>query len=60
MFVSGVKTKRSRSNAEAETKKFFEDGIAKEQLSTFRFADCILAHVTDRLVFSSRFLEFED
>ncbi|KFZ19756.1 hypothetical protein V501_00526 [Pseudogymnoascus sp. VKM F-4519 (FW-2642)] len=47
MFVSGVKAKRSRSNAEAETKKFFEDAIAKEQLSTFRFADCILAHVTD-------------
>ncbi|OBT52058.1 hypothetical protein VE04_08057, partial [Pseudogymnoascus sp. 24MN13] len=47
MFVSGVKVKRSRSNAEAETKKFFEDAIAKEQLSTFRFADCILAHVTD-------------
>ncbi|OBT85867.1 hypothetical protein VE02_06076 [Pseudogymnoascus sp. 03VT05] len=47
MFVSGGKAKRSRSNAEAETRKFFEDAIAKEQLTTFRFADCIIAHVTD-------------
>jgi acyl-CoA reductase-like NAD-dependent aldehyde dehydrogenase len=59
MFVSGGKAKRSRSNAEAETRKSFEDAVTKGQLSTFGFADCILADVTDRSVFSS-FLEFED
>ncbi|KFY95371.1 hypothetical protein V500_02822 [Pseudogymnoascus sp. VKM F-4518 (FW-2643)] len=47
MFVSGGKAKRSRNNAEAETRKSFEDAVTKGQLSTFGFADCILADVTD-------------
>ena len=58
MFVSGGKAKRSRNNAEAETRKSFEDAVTKGQLSTFGFADCILADVTDRSVFSS-FLELK-
>lgn len=58
MFVSGGKAKRSRNNSEAETRKSFEDAVTKGQLSTFDFADCVLADVTDRLVFSS-FLKHE-
>lgn len=56
MFVSGGKAKRSRNNAEAETRKSFDDATAKGQLSTFRFADCILADVADRSVFWRFFL----
>jgi hypothetical protein len=59
MFVGGGKGKRLRNNSEAETRKSFEDAVTKGQLSTFGFADCVLADVTDRSVFSSVF-EFED
>ncbi|KFY88807.1 hypothetical protein V498_06667 [Pseudogymnoascus sp. VKM F-4517 (FW-2822)] len=47
MFVSGGKARRSRNNSEAETRKSFEDAVTKGQLSTFGFADCVLADVTD-------------
>lgn len=51
IFASNGTAKKAGNNAEAQTRKAFDEALAKGQLSKFGSADFVLADISDVLVF---------